>query len=351
MNLFEEMDHDTHEQILIGYDPSTGLKSIIAIHNTTLGPSLGGCRMWPYKSFDLALNDVLRLSKAMSYKAAISDLPLGGGKSVIWGDPQTEKSKALLVAFAKQVDILGGRYIVAEDVGVSVPDIEVIREVTDHVSGFSISEGGSGDPSPVTAYGVFCGMRACLEEVFGDASFQGKRVAIQGLGKVGSALARLLNEAGAKLYVSDMDPERMAMATRDFGADPIHGHEIYRVDCDIFSPCALGGIINERTIPSLSCPIIAGSANNQLAKSDDTVFLDERNILYAPDYVINAGGLINISEELTGYDKGRAYTKVAKIYERLTELFSQAKKASISTALAADRMAETRLNIVKTNGQ
>jgi len=189
-------------------------------------------------------------------------------------------------------------------------------------------------------------MRACLEAAFGDDAFQGKRVAIQGLGKVGTALAKLLHQAGAKLYVSDMDPERMAAATRDFGADPIHGHEIYRVDCDIFSPCALGGIINERTIPSLSCAIIAGSANNQLEKSENVGLLEKRKILYAPDYVINAGGLINISEELMGYDKDRAYAKVGEIYHRLKELISLADQESLSTAAAADQMAERRLRSV-----
>ncbi len=343
--LFEMMKTGGHEQILFCSDRETSLKAIIAIHNTSLGPALGGCRMWPYKTFDAALNDVMRLSRAMSYKAAVSNLPLGGGKSVIWGDPETDKTAALLKAFAKHIDHLGGRYIVAEDVGIGVPDIEAIRKVTSHVSGFPISDGGSGDPSPLTAYGVFCSMRACLEAVFGNASFEGKRIAIQGMGKVGTALAKLLHEADAKLYVSDMDPEKMAYATREFGADPIHGHEIYRVDCDIFSPCALGGTINERTIPSLSCPIVAGAANNQLEKPEDIRLLEERKILYAPDYVINAGGLINIYEELKGYDKDRAYKRVGAIYGRLKEVFALAQAEGVSTAAAADRIAEARLRV------
>ncbi|MFQ5587495.1 MAG: Glu/Leu/Phe/Val dehydrogenase dimerization domain-containing protein [Nitrospiria bacterium] len=344
MNLFDQMKTKGHEQLLVCSDPASGLQGLIAIHNTTLGPALGGCRMWPYDSFESAVSDVLRLSRAMTYKAAVSDLPLGGGKSVIWGDPRKDKSRPLLEAFAKQVDRLGGRYIVAEDVGVTLEDMEVIRKTTPHVSGFAPEKGGSGDPSPATAYGVFCGMKACLEEVYGDSSFSGKRVAIQGMGKVGSALAKLLHKAGALLYVSDMDPERVARAIRDYGADPIHGHEIYRAECDIFAPCALGGIINTRSIESFACRIIAGAANNQLKDSAVVDELSRRNILYAPDYVINAGGLINIAEELPGYRQERAYENISKIYGRMKTVFRLAKDASISTAKAAERLAEQRLS-------
>jgi leucine dehydrogenase len=299
--------------------------------------------MWPYHTFDAALSDVLQLYRAMTYKAAVAGLPLGGGKSVIWGDSKKDKTKGVLIAFAKQVHSLGGRYLVAEDVGIGLSDIEQIRQVTPHVAGFAMAQGGSGDPSPATAYGVFCGMRACLEEVFGDGSFKGRKIAIQGLGKVGYALAKLLHQAEARLYISDMDPERVAMGSRDFGADPLLGHEIYRVECDIFSPCAMGGFINERTIPRLSCPIIAGSANNQLESPKAALLLEERKMLYAPDYVINAGGLINIADELAGYSKERAYEKVARIYDQLKIVFSLAKKESILTAEAADRLAKARL--------
>ena len=342
-NIFQEIKKDGHEQILLCADAASGLQAIIAIHSTLRGPSLGGCRMWPYKRFDDALSDVMRLSKAMTYKAAVSDLPLGGGKSVIWGDPRAEKSRALLLAFARQVETLGGRYIVAEDVGIALSDIAFIREKTAHVAGFPIEEGGSGDPSPATAHGVFHGMRACLEEAYHSPSFEGKIIAIQGLGKVGNALAKMLHEAGARLYISDMDPEKVAHGCRDYGADPIHGHEIYRVDCDIFSPCALGGSINERTLPLLSCRIVAGSANNQLENREMAAALDQRKILYAPDYVLNAGGIINIAEELRGYDLTRAYQKVEGIYERMKIVFSLAKEKSISTAEAADRLAEKNL--------
>ncbi len=343
-NIFEKIQVEGHEQVLICSDPVSGLRALIAIHNTALGPALGGCRMWPYDSFDAALSDVLRLSRAMTYKAAVSDLPLGGGKSVIWGDAEKDKTPALLEAFAGHIEALGGRYIVAEDVGITLADIEAMRRITSYVAGHALAHGGSGDPSPATAQGVFSGMRACLEEVYGDASFKGKRVAVQGLGKVGSALARLLHEAGAALYVSDMDPERVARAIRDYGADPIHGHEVYRVDCDVFAPCALGGIINARSIESLSCRIVAGAANNQL---DDLKIADElrrRKILYAPDYVLNAGGLINIAEELRGYDPVRAYEKVNLIYDRMKAVFARAKKESVSTAAAAEQLAEQRLN-------
>ncbi|MFQ5580083.1 MAG: Glu/Leu/Phe/Val dehydrogenase dimerization domain-containing protein [Nitrospiria bacterium] len=343
MNLFEQMKGEGHEQVLFCSDPAAGLQAIIAIHDTRLGPALGGCRMWPYPSFEEALSDVLRLSKAMTYKAAVSGLPLGGGKSVIWGDPKKDKTPERLAAFARQVAALGGRYLVAEDVGVSLDDIEKMREITPHVTGYSLEEGGSGDPSPATAYGVFCGMRACLKEVSGEDSFEGKRVAIQGVGKVGYALAALLHQEGARLFVSDMDPERVAMASRDFGADPLLGHEIYRVDCDIYAPCALGGSINERTVPRLSCRIVAGAANNQLEGSEVAAMLDASHILYAPDYVINAGGLINIAEELTEYSKERAYRKISEIQARLERVFLLAKEASISSSEAANRLAVNRL--------
>ncbi len=343
LDLFDQMNTDGHEQVLFCSDPPSGLQAMIAIHDTRLGPALGGCRMWPYPSFDAALSDVLRLSKAMTYKAAVSGLPLGGGKSVIWGDPKKDKTPERLTAFAKQVATLGGRYLVAEDVGISLDDIEQIRQITPHVGGYSLEKGGSGDPSPATAYGVFCGMRACLKEVFGEESFEGKRIAIQGVGKVGYALAALLHQEGARLYVSDMDPERVAMASRDFGADPLLGHEIYRVDCDIYAPCALGGSINERTVPRLSCRIVAGAANNQLECPEVAAMLDASHILYAPDYVINAGGLINIAEELTEYSKIRAYQKISEIQARLDTVFSLANEASVTSAEAANQLAEKRL--------
>ncbi len=342
-NLFEQMKTEGHEQVLFCSDRASGLQAIIAIHNTRLGPALGGCRMWLYPDAEAALTDALRLSRAMTYKAAMADLPLGGGKSVIWGDAKKDKSEAKLIAFAKQVASLGGRYIVAEDVGIGLADIDRMHQVMPHAAGLPEEKGGSGDPSPATAYGVFCGMRAALEERFGEGSFQGRKIAIQGIGKVGYALAVLLHKAGAKLAVCDMDPERVAAICKVTGADPFLGHEIYRVECDIFAPCALGGFINERTVPRLSCAIVAGAANNQLENAKAAVLLKEHNILYTPDYVLNAGGLINIAEELNGYSKERAYKKIEAIYDRLKEVFALAKKESILPSEAADRLAEARL--------
>ena len=350
MDLFEEIKCDGYEQVLVFSDAASGLEAIIAIHSTRLGPALGGCRMWPYPSFDMAMRDVLRLSKAMTYKAAMSDLPLGGGKAVIVGDPRTDKTEPLMLAFAKQVGSLAGRYIVAEDVGIGMADIELFRRVTPHVAGFKQEAGGTGDPSPSTALGVFYGMRACLEEVFGNPSFAGRRVAIQGMGKVGYALAKLLHQESANLIISDMDPERVASGCRDFDADPIHPHEIYRVDCDLFAPCAMGGILNERTIPALSCKIVAGSANNQLEDDHAATALQKRGILYAPDYLINAGGLIQVARypALAGRQEQdrNAVTdqKIKKIYHRLKEIFFMARANGMPPSDAADCMAEQKLS-------
>jgi len=354
MDLFEEMKTQGHEQVLCCSDTPSGLSAIIAIHSTKLGPALGGCRMRPYPSFDSALLDVLRLSKGMTYKAALAGLPLGGGKSVILGDPRKDRTKSRMLAFAQQVSRLGGRYIVAEDVGIGLADIELFRTITPHVAGFSKEAGGTGDPSPATALGVFFGMKACLEEVFGGGTtlagvaplaghvapandaFRGKRVAIQGMGKVGYALAKLLHSAGAHLIISDMDPEKVAIGCREFNGDPLHPHEIYRVDCDIFAPCALGGILNDRTVPALSCKIVAGSANNQLDRAEVAQLIQNRGILYAPDYVINAGGLIHVA---SAKDND---IKVKAIYGRLKEVLRKAKEESILPSEAADKMAEAR---------
>jgi len=338
MDLFEEMKTEGHEQVLCCSDSGSGLSAIIAIHSTRLGPALGGCRMWSYTSFDVALSDVLRLSKAMTYKAAIAGLALGGGKSVILGDPRKDKTPARMLAFAQQVSLLGGRYIVAEDVGITLADIALFRTITPYVAGFSEAAGGSGNPSSATALGVFLGMQACLEEVFGDPSFHGKRAAIQGMGKVGYALAKLLHAAGAHLIISDMDPEKVAIGCREFNGDPVHPHEIYRVDCDLFVPCALGGILNDRTVPALSCKIVAGSANNQLGNAAVAKDLQSRGILYAPDYVINAGGLICVSSKVD------TDIKVKAIYGRLKEIFRLAKSEALLPSEVADKLAEKTLN-------
>ncbi len=343
MDLFEEIKSGGHEQVLFCSDAPSGLSAIIAIHSTRRGPALGGCRMWPYPSLDAAVNDVLKLSRAMTYKAAMAGLPLGGGKSVIIGDSRKDKTEPLMTAFAKHVGSLGGRYIVAEDVGVNTADMDLIHKVTPHVAGFKEASDDRGGPSSATALGVFHGMRACLEEAFGQASFKGLRVAIQGVGKVGYPLARLLHQEGARLVISDMNPELVAIGCRDFNADLLHPHEIYRVDCDIFAPCALGGILNERAISALSCKIVAGSANNQLENKQAALILQERGILYAPDYVINAGGLIHVAGGIQKDSKEFTDQKIKKIYDRLKEIFTRAKAEGRLTSDVADRLAEEQL--------
>ncbi len=351
MDLFEEIKKGGHEQVVFCSDVRSDLKAIIAIHSTRLGPAIGGCRMWPYPSFDAALSDVLKLSKAMTYKAALSGLALGGGKSVIIGDPRKDKSHERMIAFARHLATLGGRYIAGEDVGIELTDIELFRTVTPHVVGFSEKAGGTGSPSGATAQGVFLGMRAALEEVFQDGSFRGRSVAIQGVGKVGYALARLLHQAGATLFISDMDPERVAIGCREFNADLLHPHEIYRVDCDIFAPCALGGTLNERTVSALSCKIVAGSANNQLESQPVAAMLQQKGILYAPDYLINAGGLIHAAAGFLGDSKEQADQKIEAIYDRLKAVFVLARAESILPSEAADRLAEERLGGTAASGQ
>ncbi|MFS8641271.1 MAG: leucine dehydrogenase [Symbiobacteriaceae bacterium] len=331
-----------HEQVVFCHDRDSGLKAIIAIHDTTLGPALGGCRMWPYPSEEEAIVDALRLARGMTYKNAAMGLNFGGGKSVIIGNPRTDKSEVLFRAFGQFVESLGGRYITAEDVGTTAEDMAFIAMETSHVVGLP---GRSGDPSPATAFGVFCGIKACLAEVHGDETLQGRRVAIQGLGHVGHHLARLLREAGAELVVTDIDPERAGRAAREFGAEVVPPEAVYDVECDVFAPCALGAILNDDTIPRLRCRIVAGSANNQLAEPRHAAELERRGILYAPDYVINGGGVINVAEERApgGYDRERAFAKVATIYDKVRAVLHIARKEGITTAEAADRLAERRL--------
>jgi leucine dehydrogenase len=296
-----------HEEVVYFNDPSSGLRAIIAIHSTVLGPALGGTRFYPYSSEDAALQDVLRLSRGMTYKAAAAGLDLGGGKAVILGDPKRSKSEQLLRAYGRFVESLGGRYITAEDIGTSRDDMDVIRRETRFVTGVSPSIGGSGDPSAITAYGVYLSMLACAEDRWHTHSLQGRRVAVQGVGKVGHALVKLLVEqGGAKVIVSDIDVDSVARAVRDFGADTAPPDQIHAVECDVFAPCALGGIINDETTPRLRCSVVAGSANNQLERPEHGKALQELGILYAPDFVVNAGGLINVADELRGYQPERA---------------------------------------------
>ncbi len=343
MELIKEIQDRGHEQVAIFHDPKSGLKGIVAIHNTVLGPALGGCRMWNYANESEALVDVLRLSKGMTYKAAIAGLNLGGGKAVIIGNSKVEKTESLFRSFGRFVEGLGGRYITAEDVGTSIRDMEYVRMETDYVTGISQALGGSGDPSPVTAYGVFIGMKACISKKMGKTNFEGLKIAIQGLGHVGMHLCKYLYDAGAKLYVTDIDPMIMGEAIEQFSASPVDPNEILNMDVDIYAPCALGATIDEKTINQLKCKIIAGAANNQLAENKLGIELKKKNILYAPDYAINAGGLINVSNELEGYNRNRAFSQAEGIYDTLMEIFYRSEKEDISTNKASDLQAEDRL--------
>lgn len=345
MEIFKRMSAYGYEQVAMCYDRASGLRAIIAIHNTVLGPALGGCRIWPYESEDAALDDALRLSRAMTYKSSVAGLNLGGGKAVIICDPRRDKTEALLRAFGRFVQSLQGRYITAEDVGTSAEDMEFIRQETDYVVGL-LGEGGSGDPSPSTALGVYCGLQACAQQVFGDDSLRGRTVVIQGVGHVGYNLAKLLHEAGAKLIVADIYPDRTAQAAKELGATVVSPDAVFDQECDVFAPCALGAILNSETIPRLKCKIVAGAANNQLATEADGVAIEKRRILYAPDYVINGGGVINVAEELQGYVRERAQRKVAGVRDNVARVLALAKERGVPTFKAADMVAEQRIELI-----
>ncbi len=336
-----------HEQVIFCRDGASGLKAIIAIHNTVLGPALGGCRMYAYPTELDALTDALKLSRHMTYKAAVSGLNLGGGKAVIIGDPKKEKSELLWRAFGRFVEGLSGRYITAEDAGTSVRDMEMIRMETSHVVGISRALGGSGDPSPVTALGVFSGMRAAVEEKLGRSDLAGLRVAVQGLGHVGAHLVGHLVRAGVKVAVTDIDAEAVQRTLSQYRVEGVEPDRIYDVPCDIFAPCAMGGVLNEATIPRLKCQIIAGAANNQLKdEKADGARLLERGILYAPDFVINAGGLINVSNEIEGYNQERALDQAEAIYDILKAVFARAKANNVPTYRAATNLAMERIEMI-----
>jgi leucine dehydrogenase len=344
MPVFSHAENYDHEQVVYCRMDSVGLQAIIAVHDTTLGPALGGCRFYPYKSEADALRDVLRLSRGMTYKAACANLNLGGGKAVIIGDPRTDKTEALMRAFGKFVHSLGGRYITAEDSGTSVADMDMVAVETSHVCGVSAYAGGSGDPSPVTAWGVFHGIRAAVDTVFGSADLQGKRVAVQGVGNVGYHLVRYLHEAGAKTVVTDTDRDRIQRVVSEFGSTKVDLEAIYDVEADVFAPCALGGVLNDDTIPRLKVPIIAGGSNNVLdhmARHGEMV--RDRDILYAPDYVINAGGLINVYAELNRAPREKALRDAEGIYHTLKSIFATAADKDITTAEAANHVAEARI--------
>jgi len=341
MSVFEAVDFDAHEGVHFFDDPKTGLKAIIAVHSTHLGPAAGGCRYWTYANSSDALTDALRLSRGMSYKNAMAELPLGGGKAVILKS-DAPKNEAYLEAFGEAVETLGGRYVTAEDVGISDADMVVIRRKTRFVSGLPV-EGGQagGNPGPSTAEGVFRGVRAAVRHKLGKDSFAGVHVAIQGLGSVGYALAGKLAAAGAKLTVADINEARAAKAATEFGGRQVSVDEIMRVEADVLSPCALGAILNERSIPELRVAVVAGAANNQLATPADGERVHARGILYAPDYVINVGGIINVAAEYLGDgDAGAVLARIAKIEGRLTDIFVESDRTGTPTDQVADRMAQ-----------
>lgn len=341
--IFEKLSTHDHEQVLFFQDKAVGLKAIIAIHNTVLGPALGGLRMWPYETEEAALRDALRLSRGMTYKNAAAGLNIGGGKAVIIGDPATDKSEALFRSFGRVVESLGGRYITAEDVGVNVDDIEYIFQETAYVTGVHEVHGGSGDPSPFTAFGVMQGLKASLQRRFGNEELGRYSFAVQGLGHVGMKVVEHLREAGAKVFVTDIREANVRRAVDELGAEAVSLDDIYDVDADVYTPAALGGTVNERTLPRFKFKVICGVANNQLESDEVGDEVERRGILYAPDYAVNAGGVMNASLELEGYNKERAMRRISMIYGNITSIFEIAERDGIPTYKAADRLAEERI--------
>ena len=343
MQIFDTIASMGHEQVVLCHDDATGYRGIIAIHSTVLGPALGGTRFWNYASDEEAVVDALRLARGMTYKNAVAGLNLGGGKSVIIGDNKTTQRELLFRAHGRFVESLGGRYITAEDVGTRTADMDYVHMETKNVSGLA---GRSGDPSPVTAHGVFRAIQASAKEKWGRDDVSGKTVSVQGCGHVGYFLAKELHEAGAKLVVTDIDAERVKRVVTEFGAQAVEADEIYGAKADVFAPCALGAIVNDKTIPQLKVEIVAGAANNQLLEERHGDMLEQRNILYAPDYVANAGGVINVYSELAGWTSARAFRKADEIYDTVLRVFSIAKQQRVPTYEAADRLAEERIRMV-----
>jgi leucine dehydrogenase len=344
-SVLEQMQQMGHEQVVFCNDPHTGLNAIIAIHNTTLGPSLGGTRLWNYNNHEEALTDALRLSRGMTYKSAISGLNLGGGKAVLTGDAAKLKSEAYWRTYGKFVNSLNGKYITAEDVNTTSADMEYIGMETKFVTGKPEYMGGSGDPSPLTAYGVYVGMKAAAKKAWGSDSLSGKKVLVQGAGNVGQYLMGHLAEEGAKIYICDINESKIKQAVHKYPKmEVVDNKTIFDLDMDIYAPCALGATVNTESINKMRCPVIAGAANNQLA--DENIhgpMLVEKGIIYVPDFLINAGGIINISIEIDGYNKERAINTVGRIYNRTLDIFDLAEKDNVHTQLAAMRVAEKRI--------
>lgn len=346
--VFGQLSFDNHEQVVFCNDKDTGLKAIIGIHNTVLGPALGGTRMWNYKTEWEALNDVLRLSRGMTYKSAITGLNLGGGKAVIIGDAKTQKTPELMRKFAEFVHGLSGRYITAEDVGMETSDMDLVREVTPYVTGISESKGGAGNPSPITAYGVFMGMKAAAKYKFGNDNLENRVIYVQGIGHVGESLVEHLVTEGARVVIADINEERLQAVSTKYGAEIYKGNNLYAENMDIYAPCALGATINDETINTLKAQVIAGAANNQLAQEDKHgALLQQKGIVYAPDFLINAGGIINVYAELEGYGKKEILRKTENIYNTTLEILSTAEVQNITPNQAALQIAKNRIEARK----
>ncbi|MFL5237045.1 MAG: Leu/Phe/Val dehydrogenase [Rhizomicrobium sp.] len=343
MSVFEAADFDHHETVSFFHEPRSGLNSIIAIHSTALGPACGGTRMYPYANDEQALADVLRLSRGMSYKSAIANVPLGGGKAVIIGDPARDKNEARLLAYADAVNALGGRYITAMDVGVTPMDMPVIARGTKHVAGYDQPGKTGGDSGPLTALGVFVGLKAAVKHRLRTDTTKGLTIAIQGLGKVGTLLAKHLHHEGARLLVSDVNTDAMKRAVDAFGATGVAPDDIATVECDVFSPNALGAVLNSETIPRIRAKVVAGGANNQLARDEDGNALKQRGILYAPDYVINGGGIIRVAGQIFGWDDPDIERRVLGIGDTLSQIFRRAEKEDRAPGEVANRIAEERM--------
>ena len=344
MEIFDRLSQREHEQLVFWNEPRIGYKGIIAIHNTTLGPALGGTRFWNYETDAEAIEDALRLARGMTYKSALAGLNLGGGKSVIIGDPNTRDREMIFRAHGRAVESLAGRYITAEDVGTSPADMDFVHMETDHVCGLM---GKSGDPSPVTAYGVYQGMKAAALHKYGDDSLDGKHVTVQGCGHVGYFLCQDLAEEGAQLTVTDIDEKKVAVVVEEFGAKAVAPDEIYGIDADVFAPCALGAILNDDTLEVLNVDIVVGGANNQLAEPRHSREVENKGILYGPDYLVNAGGLINVYAEIQGWPAERSLRKAGEIYNTLIRILELAEAEGITTAEASDKVAEQRMEDVR----
>jgi leucine dehydrogenase len=345
VQLFDRLG-DEYEQVVVCHDAPSGLHAVVAIHSTALGPALGGTRFYPYPTEDAAFEDVLRLARGMTYKSAAAGLDLGGGKAVIIGDPRTAKRESLLRVYGRFVDGLGGRYITAEDVGTTQADMDIIFRETPYVTGVSRSRGGSGDPSEATAYGLWWAMKAVLDYLDGTTDLAGYHIVVSGVGKVGTALVRHLVEERAVVTIADVNEAAVARVIRDFDVAAVPVDQAHTVVCDIFAPCALGGVLNERTIPALKCRAVAGSANNQLASPGDVVRLADRGVVYAPDFVVNAGGIINIADELDGYHRERAYGSIRRIFDTTRAVLLAARTGETTTDAAASAIARHRIEEV-----